>query len=514
MINWQTRHENPLIRFSILVEQKTVFFRLGMVLMFLMAGAVRLYHISEPGVLIDREYTSAIFARSFYFDHIDSVAHWRKEIATITKENQPILEPPITEYLVSLIYWALGSEQLWVSHVLTALFWLVGGFFFYEMAKMVVSLKAAVIATIYYLFTPLSILVSRSFQPDALMMMLFLMSLYLILSYYDQPTVSKLLLAGGVTGLGLLERPLILFALMGAYTALAIYRNRSWKFMFERDFILFMVVSLLPSILYYGYGIFIAGFLRWKVTSSFRPHLYLHREYWQGWANLAANGVDYPILLGALLGLPTLRMGKPRFLLVGLWLGYIVFGLVFTMHIHTHNYYQAQLIPIVALSFSSLVAVFLDHLGQLSNKWYWWLPVGATVLLIMFFDISEVRAKVGSQVFESEQVAYEVGEIVNHSSHTVFVARYYGMPLQYYGELAGMSWPKAIEYWLYRQPNERILTIEERLNGLGFEPEYFVITDFTSFNNRHADLKVFLQEHCSLLVQNERYLIYDGYCSD
>ena len=126
--------------------------------------------------------------------------------------------------------------------------------------------------------------------------------------------MSRLLLAGGVTGLGLLERPLTLFALMGAYTALAIYRNRSWKFIFERDFILFLIVSLRPSVLYYGYGIFIAGFLRWKVVSSFRPHLYLHREYWQGWAELAANGVDYPILLGALLGLPTLRMGKPRFL--------------------------------------------------------------------------------------------------------------------------------------------------------------------------------------------------------
>jgi 4-amino-4-deoxy-L-arabinose transferase-like glycosyltransferase len=513
MINWQTKQKNLVESFSIL-EQKTLFFRLGMILIFLMAAAVRLYHISEPGVLIDREYTSAVFARSFYYNQTDSVADWQREIAAIIKQNQPILEPPVTEYLVSLIYRAIGSEQLWVSHILTALFWLISGIFFYEMAKMVVSLKAAVIATVYYLFTPLSILVSRSFQPDALMMMLFLMSLYLILRYYEQPTMSRLLLAGGVTGLGLLERPLILFALMGAYTALAIYRSRSWKFIFEKDFIIFGAICLLPSVLYYGYGIFIAGFLRWKVASSFRPHLYLHREYWEGWAQLAAAGVGYPILLGALFGLPTLRLGKPRFLLIGLWLGYIVFGLVFTMHIHTHGYYQAQLIPIVALSFSSLVAALLDYLRQLNDKWYWWLPVGATVLLIMFFDISEVQAKVGSQVFESERVAHEIGEIVNHSSHTVFVARYYGMPLQYYGELAGMPWPKAIEYWLYREPNERALSIEERLSGLGFEPEYFVITDFDSFNNRHADLKAFLQENCLLLVQNEHFLIYDGHCSN
>jgi 4-amino-4-deoxy-L-arabinose transferase-like glycosyltransferase len=195
----------------------------------LVAAIIRLYHVSEPGVLIEREFTSAVFARSFYFDHTDSVADWQREIAAITKQNQPILEPPITEYLVSLIYRAIGSEQLWVSHILTALFWLIGGIFFYEMAKMVVSLKAAVIATIYYLFTPLSILISRSFQPDALMMMLFLISLYAILKYYDQPIMSRLLLAGGVTGLALLERPLVLFALLGVYISLAIYHSKSWK---------------------------------------------------------------------------------------------------------------------------------------------------------------------------------------------------------------------------------------------------------------------------------------------
>ena len=511
MIN-RTTSQSVLISTGIL-DRKSLLFKVGLVVIFLIAGAIRLYHVSLPGILIDREYTSAIFARSFYFNHTDSVADWQREVAAITKENQPILEPSITEYLVSLIYRVIGSEQLWISHVLTSLFWLVGGIFFYEVAKMVVSLEAAVIATIYYLFAPLSIIVSRSFQPDALMMMLFLMSLYLILRYYAQPTMSRLLLAGGVAGLGLLERPLILFALLGAYISLAIYHHRSWKLTFQRDFILFMVASLLPSVLYYGYGIFIAGFLRWKVTSSFRPDLYLHREYWEGWVDLAVNGVGYPILLGALLGLPTLHRGKPRFLLAGLWLGYIVFGLVFTMHIHTHAYYQAQLIPIVAISFGSLIAVFLGYLGQLTNKWYWWLPVGAAVLLIMFYDIREVRAKVGSQVFESEQVAYEVGEIVDHSSHTVFVARYYGMPLQYYGQLAGAPWPKAIEYWLYRRPGERELTVEERLQALDFAPDYFIITDFNEFNNRHADLKAYLQEHCSLLVQNKRYFIYDGRCA-
>jgi hypothetical protein len=67
---------------------------------------------------------------------------------------------------------------------------------------------------------------------------------------------------------------------------------------------------------------------------------------------------------------------------------------------------------------------------------------------------------------------------------------------------------------LYRESGERELSVNERLNNLGFEPEYFVITDFNEFDNRHADLKAFLQENCALLAESDQYLIYDGHCTE
>jgi 4-amino-4-deoxy-L-arabinose transferase-like glycosyltransferase len=222
-------------------------------------------------------------ARSFYFDKTESISDWQREVSAIARQNQPILEPPITEYFVSLIYRVVGSEQLWISHLLTSIFWLVGGIYFYKLAKIVISINVAVIATLFYLFAPLSVLISRSFQPDSLMMMLFLISLYAILMHNEQPTMFRLLMAGGLTGFGLLYRPIILFVLLGAFISLAIYRKKSWKFIFEKDFIIFIIISLLPVFLYYGYGILFAGFLKWKVKTSFRPNLYLHREYWEGW---------------------------------------------------------------------------------------------------------------------------------------------------------------------------------------------------------------------------------------
>lgn len=492
-----------------LFDQKPRLLVVSMIALFLLAGAVRLYKINAPGLLVDRDYTSAILARDFYFKHTNSVEEWRKEIVHIIRQNQPILEPPITEWLVSLIYRAVGSEQIWFARLLTSSFWLVGGIFLYRTVRIVSSTDAAVFATAYYLLVPLSILLSRSFQPDSLMMMLFLISLFNIFRYYERPSGFRLVTAASISGLTLLYRPLVLFTLFGAFTALAIHQKTTWKRVIDRQYLIFIVVSLLPTVLYYGYGIFAAGFLRWKVETSFRPHLLLHREFWKEWLGLGVKAVGYTALLGALVGVPMLRKGLSRSLVIGLGVGYVVFGLVFTMHIHTHGYYHAQLIPIVAISFGPVVTLVINHLRQVCTKWYWWMPVIGALLLVMLFNIREVRGRLGSQVLESEETAREIGEIVNHSSNTVYLAYHYGLPLQYYGELSGAYWPRRITYWLYRRPGERELSIEERLSALDFAPDYFIITNFKEFNGHHTDLKEFLaNNNCPLVAESDQYLIY------
>jgi hypothetical protein len=490
-------------------DQKPLLHAAIVAVLVLLAGAIRLYNLKAPGVLIDREYTSAILARDFYFEHNPPAEEWRKEIAHITRQNLPILEPPVTEFLVSLIYQVVGREQLWLARLPTSLFWLVGGIFLYKIVSMVAAPGAAVLATAYYLFLPPSILLSRSFQPDSLMMMLFLISLFAILKYYEGLSDLRLVMAAGVSGLALLYRPLILFTLLGAFTALAIHQSGTWKRFLNRRFLTFVTLSLLPSVVYYGYAIFVAGFMRWKVETSFRPDLLLHREFWRGWLELAVDGVGYTALIAALLGVPLLFRGLPRALVAGLGIGYVAFGLVFTMHIHTHGYYQAQLIPIVALAFSPLVTLVMNQIGRMSKEWYRWLPAIGAVLLALLFSVREVhRELAASRNFESEAIAKEIGEFVHHSSRTVYLAPYYGLPLQYYGELAGAYWPRKESYYLYPRPDDRARSIQERLDALGFAPEYFVVTHFTEYAAHHIDLKEYLVKNCSLLVDRHRYQIY------
>ena len=79
---------------------------------------------------------------------------------------------------------------------------------------------------LYYLFVPMGVIISRSFQPDSLMMMLlFLISLYLVIGYYETFSMKQLLLAAAVTSVTLLLRPLVLFSIFCAFLSLSILQE-------------------------------------------------------------------------------------------------------------------------------------------------------------------------------------------------------------------------------------------------------------------------------------------------
>ena len=478
-----------------------------LLLMFLAAAAVRAYQIDAAGLLVDRDYTSAMFARDFYFAEVKGIEPWRKDMARIMRAKQPDLEPPITEWLVAKAYKMVGGENLRVARVITSLFWLAGGIFLFDVIRRVVSTDAALLGLGYYLFTPMSILLSRSFQPDSLMMLMYLWSLWGIVCYYQKPSRKKLLLAAAAAAATLVYRPLVLPSLAAAFVMPQLQNKGVWKGLSSRETFVYCLIGILPAILYYAYATVIAQYFGWKLTSSFRFYLWGHVEYWRGWAELAAITAKVPFLIAAVLGFFLLRPGLPRSIVTGMTLGYLVFCLMFTMHIHTHDYYHAQLIPVVAIAASPLAAAAMRWVLSSSGMWT---KIAAVVIVtsVALVWARDVRQGLNRAGFEPPPVAREIGALVNHSDKVVFLSRYYGLPLQYYGEFTGAYWPRPITYWLYREKGERELSVTERIDELGFEPDYFVITFFREYEKNHKDLANYVEHSCVLKAQTDLYVIY------
>src|SRR4029453_3752567 len=100
--------------------------------------------------------------------------------------------------------------------------WLAGGAFLYLIGKRIADADAALFSVAYYLFLPFAVVASRSFQPDPLMVMALLASVFAILRYYDAPSNSRRGIGGLFSAFAFVVKPGSVFAIVGAFVALAI----------------------------------------------------------------------------------------------------------------------------------------------------------------------------------------------------------------------------------------------------------------------------------------------------
>jgi hypothetical protein len=79
---------------------------------------------------------------------------------------------------------------------------------------------------------------------------------------------------------------------------------------------------------------------------------------------VGTHALGLTALTGALLGAAFLPVGAARRLAAAIAAGYFVFGLLFTLHIHTTTYYHLQLLPAVSLALGAGGAVLGESLTR------------------------------------------------------------------------------------------------------------------------------------------------------
>lgn len=459
-----------------------------------------------------RQYRSLIIARGFYYANDSGIPDWKKQIARQNLQGQGILEPPVMESLVALGYRIAGGEKYWLPKILSILFWLVGGALLYMIAERISGRTTAFFATAFYLFNPFTLIASRSFQPDPLMVMLLLASLLVIFKYNDQPARTRLLAAAILSALAIFIKPVSIFVIYTVFIFLSVQRQGMRKTITNPGNWLYFLVTLLPTIGFYlVYGIFLSGNLQIQAQASFLPRLLLDLFFWKGWLGNINVVVGFPVLIVALLGSLTFPRGPSRALIFGLWFGYGLFCLVFDYHIASHDYYHLQLIPIVSLSIAPVFALTADRILEVYGGWISQITIGLTILAALGFSALSVRYQLSdASPEEIVQTAEEIGGLVAHSPNTVFLASDYGLSLEYHGELSGQPWPLVSdlewEHLAGQSPQDAGRRFQETFAS--GKPDYFIVVDLWELGEQ-ADLKEFLSGHFPVLAEADTYVIYD-----
>ena len=500
---------------------------------FVAAFCLRLYRIGEP--LFDfvpvRQYHSALLARGFY--------EWLLTGNLKTMPPDGIIEPPILEVLASLSFLIIGAEHLWIPRVLSASFWMVGGVFLYLIARKLVSSNAAVFSVGFYLLDPAVVLPSRAFMPDPLMVMLLLASVYTILRYHEQPTTGRLIVAIAASSVALFVKPgICLFQIFGAFFVPLIYRRGWIGTLRSVHLLLFTLLSLLPMGLYYVYGTVIRGFLQGQAQGKVVPHYLLEGYFWRGWLQQIESMVGLVVFLGAVLGVILVRPGLPRALMAGMWGGYILFGVVFTYHIHTHDYYSLQFVPVIALSLGSLWDAVERHTAQRDRRYLRRTGLIGLITLVVISALFEQHATIkgitnqargekpfpgrikGTALIADYQARAEtfknIGDIVGHSSSTIYSAPDFGAPLRYYGRIDGEYWPTPgmLNWWRSREREAKQLggasSRRELFDQWYSEAplEYFIVIRSEGWGEDRM-LRRLLKRHFTEVKKNRYYLIFD-----
>ena len=441
------------------------------------------------------------------------------------------VEPVIFERVVAFTYRITG-EQIWIARVYSSIFWLVGGIFLFLLIRDLVSFEGAVFSITYYLFFPYSIIASRAFQPDPLMVMFILAFWWMFMRWvnisfirapeehrdYSERSasedeagrgagVSTALLAGLFGGLAILIKFSAAFFVISAALGLGLSRFTLRELFRNVQVWLIVLIGLLPALAYLIYGIFIGGYLGGQFSGRFIPELLLNPVNYLQWstkADLAAGGLF--IMLG-LLGLFLVKDKQLQSFMIGLWIAYLAYSLFFNYHIATHDYYHLPLIPIVAVSLSPLGDWFFARLTESSPRPW----MRSAVYLILLFGLFSVLWNVRNQMkavdYRPEAAMWaEVGEQLA-DKRVVALTQDYGSRLEYWGLMTVAAWPYVGDI-NYIDARGGAFFFDELFNEYSSKRDYFLVTDFDEFD-RQSELRDKLFNSHLIYAEGNGYLIFD-----
>ena len=490
-------------------KNKTFWANLVIILIFATGFGIRLYDLMDPPLdfHLIRQLRSAIIARSVYYQMEPNIpADLVKQASDLA--SLEIYEPPIFENLVGMTYVLVGGEHVWIARIYLAIFWLIGGLALWGILKRYSGTAGILVSLCFYFFLPFSIVASRSFQPDPWMVMWILVSSYALVRWSEQRSW-RWALAAGLAGMMTLLIKIVAACFMAPLAILLVLSTCDWKKWWS-DVQVWVMAALMvvPSALYY----FVFNTQRSGDFMSFwSGSLYsmiFSTNFYADWIAMIQSLTNiFPFML-ALLGLMLVK-DRLRPALLGLWIGYFIYGLIFPYQYLTHEYYHLPLIALIALTLGTVVDAFWEVLKKQAFVW----RAGAVFILFFaaFYGLYVGRSVLYANNYENEPAAWQkIGEAIPADKTFVALTADYGMRLRYYGwRTMSAGWPTSSDERLFTLAGKGgIDDYESYFNHFIAGKDLFVILAFNELDNQ-PQLKELLSSRYAVFAEGDGYLIYD-----
>ncbi len=483
---------------------------LAVFLVFGIGVGVRLINFTNPPLDFHgwRQLRSATIARGYFYQMMPSADPVLRQKAIEIGNSNAIFEPNISEWVVALTYRLIGHEYLWIARLYAILYWVIGGVGLFLLARRLTSVEGAIISEAIYMLVPFGIYASRSFLPDVLMIMWVIWALYALFQWSESQTMKWAIAAGILSGIAVFIKVFAVFPIAITAVMLTLY---TWPLRKAIKQPQVWVAALLMLIIPASYYILILGnkgstyVSDWVLAFS---NLLTSAWFYKRWLDTAHNLIDLAlVLLGAvaILILP----GKKRILLIGMWLGYLVFGMTVPELIISHSYYNLYAVPLVALSLAPLGQLFMD---QMNKQGALWKAVFLGIVGIgMLFTVWNVRTQLIKVNYRNEILGWiKMGRELPQGARFIGITHDYNQRLAYYGWTSVLGWPLVADQQMNDLAGGNSDVNDPYwdtyfLNAIA-NADYFLITNMAELDAQPR-LKANLSRYPS--TQGDGYVLYD-----
>ena len=482
--------------------------QIALLLLFLLAIAVRMIDLTDAPLDFHptRQFRGALIARSLYFELSPSQDAEYQDQMLALRNSVAKLEPPILEGIVAFIYFLRGSEQLWIARIVNSMFWMLGGWALFNLAKRATSTPAALIALAYYFFLPFSVSASRSFQPDPLMVSWMAITAFAAFRWSEKRNWKWAIITGVSAGFAILIKAVAAYFLGGMLIAAVLYQLGIKRALRDAQVWGIFALSMIPAATYYLLGLAdrSAGYFQnWIVALlplAFEPGFYVR------WLSFIGSTFGLSIILLAMISVLFAR-GIYRWLLIGLWAGYLLYGITLPHQTLTHNYYHLPFLMILALSLAPVLQLLVDEIAK--RKRIWQVAFALIVVGAIAFNALLSRNALVAEDHRVEATYWEeIGEALPDNGRIVGLIQHYGNLLNYYGNRNIALWPVLGELKLAELRGNDTSDFDEIFLNRTDGADYFLVTTFKQLEQQ-GPLSERLYTQYPIWDEGDGYIIFD-----
>jgi hypothetical protein len=241
----------------------------------------------------------------------------------------------------------------------------------------------------------------------------------------------------------------------------------------------------------------------WTVSLS---GLILTSNFYADWLAFVQGLTGTTMLMLGLIG-AVLASRQFRWILAGLWVGYLIYGLLFPYQYITHEYYQLPLVPLVALSICSLLDIIVNSIKQQHR--FWQIISIGVFLFASVYSLWVSRSILFASDYKNEPESWRrVGEAIPDDKPFVALTSDYGMRLRYYGLKIPTMWPSNADLNLESLRGNEPLDYKTYFTEVTSGRDYFLVTAFTELDNQ-PQLKDLLYSNYKIYKEGNGFVVFD-----